>query len=151
MYWEFANGEFTISDDQGEEYTYGIAHRGEVFELLQLNGSVFFYNRVSGNYWLSGTFYLDETNEDGLDEWTMTLYSDGACEYTINGSTEQTSWYIDNATGKLAVVIGGYDFYFDYHYDLEGLPPLEPRRPVILPIPSGGIIITKRVSTLLTP
>ena len=121
MNWEYENGSFTIYDDHENEYTYGIVHMGEVFELRQQNGSVFFYNRVSGNYWLTGYFYMEESNDDSVDDLAMTLYYDNTMEYTINGVTEQSYWYIDKTTGKAVITISGYDFYFDYHYDLEGL------------------------------
>lgn len=121
MYWAFENGIFTISDEMGNEYSYGIAHRGEVFELRQLNGSVFFYNRVSEKNWLTGTFYMDETHDESVDDWSMALYSDGTYEYTTNGTTTLSDWWINKVTGKMELLIGEIYFEFDYHYDLEGL------------------------------
>jgi len=121
MYWAFENGIFTISDEMGEEYSYGIAHRGEVFELRQLNGSVFFYNRVSEKNWLTGTFYMDETSDETVDDWSMALYSNGTYEYTINGATTQSDWWINKTTGKMELLIGEIYYKLDYHYDLEGL------------------------------
>ncbi len=121
MYWSFEDGLFSFSDEMENEYSYEIVHRGEVFELHQDNGSVFYYNRVSGKYWLTGYYYMQETNDDTVSDWSFSLYSDGSCDYTLNGNTGSSYWTIDNATGKINITINGYDIILDYHYDIEGL------------------------------
>ncbi len=121
MFWEFEDGIFTIYDELGNEYTYGIVHRGEVFELHQLNGSVFFYHRVSHLNWFAASYYMTETNEDDLSDWAISFNYDGTYDGTLEGSAISGSWYIEKSSGQLALEIYDEYYYFNYHYDIGGL------------------------------
>ncbi len=121
MYWEFSDGEFTIYDEQNNEYTYGIVHRGDVFELHQSNGSVFFYNRVTKLDFFAASYYMSDTNEEDLTDWSLSFSSDGSYEGTLNGGEISGYWYIEKSNGQLMIDIGGDYLAFNYHYDVSGL------------------------------
>ena len=123
MDWDYDNGTFTVNDFYGNEYSYGIVHRGEVFELLASDGSVYSYDRVAGYNWLTGYFSLDDSDDEALDSWSINFSYDGSCECNINGTSFGASWWIDSSNGKLNISSTeiDFDFAFDYHYDIEGL------------------------------
>jgi hypothetical protein len=123
MDWDYDNGTFIVNDFNGNEYSYGIEHRGEVFELWTSDGGVYFYDRVAGDNWLTGYFSLDESDDDALDSWSLSLYNDDSCDCNVNGTSFGASWWIDSTTGKLNIYSTeiDFDFAFDYHYDIEGL------------------------------
>ncbi len=126
MFWmhDIATNQVTLSDESGDEFIYIFVHKGEVFELVQLNGSTFFYNRVTPDL-LSGTMVLESTTDEATDDMTLTFYADYSADVTHEAygitSEYETSWFVDPSSGELLFLLNDEYHFFSYHYNLYGL------------------------------
>ncbi|MCK5129532.1 MAG: hypothetical protein KAQ68_06760 [Clostridiales bacterium] len=125
MYWEYDSETryFTFLDQMDMEVSYEIVHKGEVFELHQTNGSVFFYDRLTPDI-LPGLLFLEDSSEEGLER-TIYFNANGIAEISTTraGKTVATEseWYINASTGSLHMDIDGEIISYDYHFDPSGL------------------------------
>lgn len=127
--WEYKDGIITLHDEHDREFSYEIIHRGDAFELHQSDGKEFFYHRIHNDFLTSGMFVMEETNEPGLNDFTITFYEDGRANYTqiyaVDNDVVYTSgWYIEPSSGRIHIYMhsdGTRSLLFEYHYDINGL------------------------------